>query len=68
MERNELDENAGTSAIVEIIDNGPIKISGEIMFWDLKRDITDSPSEIYLCRCGKSSNKPYCDSSHKMRL
>jgi CDGSH-type Zn-finger protein len=52
-------------AIIEIIDDGPIKITGNILLSDYKRYIMESPEEIYLCRCGKSSNKPFCDESHK---
>jgi CDGSH iron-sulfur domain-containing protein 3 len=54
-----------SQAIIEIIDNGPIKITGNILIRDSKRDITDKPEEVYLCRCGRSQNKPYCDESHK---
>jgi CDGSH-type Zn-finger protein len=52
-------------ATVEVLDNGPIKISGNILLRDLKRDIIESPREVYLCKCGRSKNKPYCDESHK---
>ncbi len=52
-------------AIVEVIDFGPLKISGNFIVKDIKRDTEESPGEIWLCRCGKSSNKPYCDGSHK---
>lgn len=52
-------------AVIEVIDNGPIKITGNILLRDSKRDIMESPEEIYICRCGKSLNKPYCDDSHK---
>jgi CDGSH-type Zn-finger protein len=52
-------------AVIEIEDNGPIKITGNILLSDSKRNIMDSPVEVYLCRCGKSGNKPYCDESHK---
>jgi CDGSH iron-sulfur domain-containing protein 3 len=51
--------------IVEVIDGGPLKITGNIILKDLKKDITDNPVEISLCRCGRSGNKPYCDCSHK---
>jgi CDGSH-type Zn-finger protein len=52
-------------ATIEIIDNGPVKITGRILLRDSKRDITDNPDELYLCRCGRSNNKPFCDESHK---
>lgn len=52
-------------AIIEVPDNGPIKITGNFLLSDSKRDIMDSPTEVYLCKCGKSGNKPYCDDSHK---
>lgn len=54
-----------SQAIIEVIDNGPIKITGNILLRDSKRDIMENPKEVYLCRCGKSGNKPYCDESHK---
>jgi CDGSH iron-sulfur domain-containing protein 3 len=54
-----------SQAIIEVIDNGPIKITGNILLRDSKRDLMESPEEVYLCRCGRSKNKPYCDESHK---
>jgi len=54
-----------SSAIVEVIDGGPLKITGEIILKDLKNDILDNPAEVLLCRCGRSCNKPFCDGSHK---
>lgn len=59
-------ENENTSqALIELIEFGPLKITGNFVVKDLKRDKEESPQEIYLCRCGKSENKPYCDESHK---
>jgi CDGSH iron-sulfur domain-containing protein 3 len=52
-------------AVVEVIELGPLKVTGNFQLKDLKRDKVDSPSEVWLCRCGKSGNKPYCDDSHK---
>jgi hypothetical protein len=54
-----------SQAIIEVLDDGPIKITGNILLTDSKRDIVEKPEEIYLCRCGRSQNKPYCDESHK---
>jgi CDGSH-type Zn-finger protein len=54
-----------SQATIEVTGEGPIKITGNILITDSKRDIVDKPQEVYLCRCGRSSNKPYCDESHK---
>lgn len=54
-----------SQAIIEIIDFGPLKISGNFLLKDLKRGTEESPVEVKLCICGKSGNKPYCDESHK---
>ena len=54
-----------SQAIIEVIDFGPLKIAGNFIVKDLKRDKEESPGEIKLCLCGKSGNKPYCDESHK---
>jgi len=52
-------------ATVEVIEYGPLKITGNFIIKDLKRDREDTLKEAWLCRCGKSNNKPYCDDSHK---
>ncbi len=52
-------------ADVEIIDSGPLRITGNFILKDLQRDKESVPGEVYLCRCGKSSDKPFCDGSHK---
>ena len=52
-------------ATVEVVEFGPLKITGNFILKDIKRNKEESPGEIWLCRCGKSNNKPYCDDSHK---
>jgi CDGSH-type Zn-finger protein len=54
-----------SQAIIEVVDFGPLRITGNFLLKDLKRDKEESPGEIKLCICGKSGNKPYCDDSHK---
>ena len=54
-----------SQAIIEVIDFGPLKITGNFLLKDLQRNKEESPAEVKLCRCGKSANKPYCDESHK---
>jgi CDGSH-type Zn-finger protein len=52
-------------AIIEIPDHGPIKVTGNFIITDSRKDIVDKPGEAFLCSCGRSANKPYCDDSHK---
>jgi CDGSH-type Zn-finger protein len=56
-----------SQATIEIIESGPIRISGKIIIKDMKRGTEESPVEVWLCRCGKSDNKPFCDESHKKK-
>jgi CDGSH iron-sulfur domain-containing protein 3 len=61
----ENEKENSSQATIELIEFGPLKITGNFVVKDLKRDKEESPGEIWLCRCGKSENKPYCDESHK---
>jgi len=50
---------------VRVLNNGPILIKGRFLFRDSLGKITEGEQEIYLCRCGGSENKPFCDGTHK---
>lgn len=56
-----------SQALIEVIEYGPLKITGNFIIKDLKRDIESAPGEALLCRCGKSATKPFCDESHKTK-
>ena len=58
-------EEIKLQANIEVIDFGPLKITGNFLIKDMKKNIEDYPGEVQLCRCGRSCNKPYCDESHK---
>ncbi len=56
------------SARIIINNNGSIKVEGEIELYDGaggKYELGDKKA-IFLCRCGASNNKPFCDGSHKV--
>lgn len=54
-----------SQAVVDVLDYGPLKISGNFILKDLRRDQEIRVNEVFLCRCGRSGTKPYCDGSHK---
>ncbi len=49
---------------VHPIHNGPLRVEGKIEFRaaDGSTFITE---KVWLCRCGGSANKPFCDGTHK---
>lgn len=51
---------------LKIIENGPIIVDTESEVSVQSGGETQNQSgPLYLCRCGKSANKPFCDSSHR---
>lgn len=54
--------------VITMIKGGPIKISGNYSISDETNNNIGEGKEVYLCRCGNSSNKPYCDGTHKANL
>lgn len=63
----ETDKDNKSRVQVEVIESGPLKITGNFILKDIKRDKESAPGEVLLCRCGKSSVKPFCDDSHKSK-
>jgi CDGSH-type Zn-finger protein len=46
------------------IPSGPLKIGG-VAKLDFCGERLEATGDVYLCRCGESSNMPFCDGSHK---
>jgi CDGSH-type Zn-finger protein/uncharacterized Fe-S cluster protein YjdI len=45
--------------------NGPIKIEGPLEVCSGTGRMVTRGTETFLCRCGGSSNKPFCDGTHR---
>lgn len=50
---------------VEPQKNGPLKVTGNLEIVSGTGHTLDRVTETWLCRCGQSKNKPYCDGSHR---
>ena len=51
---------------VKGLKNGPFEISGGVKMLDHSgKEYADTRDPVYLCRCGQSKSKPYCDGSHE---
>jgi CDGSH-type Zn-finger protein len=52
--------------IVKALKNGPYEVAGGVQVLDNSgKEFPDLGDPVYLCRCGASKNKPYCDGSHQ---
>lgn len=51
--------------IVETMPNGPLLVYGNVTVKDTNGNLTKKNNVTAFCRCGGSSNKPFCDGSHK---
>ena len=45
-------------------ENGPYIVSGSVTLTDVDGRAIEHPDPMVMCRCGQSSNKPFCDGTH----
>jgi uncharacterized Fe-S cluster protein YjdI len=50
---------------VRASENGPLLVSGGVRVLDAEGALLYEGEKAALCRCGGSSNKPFCDGTHK---
>ncbi len=66
IEKSERDqEKAEGKRAVRVYMNGPYEVSGDIELKINDEMGLSNDDPYYLCRCGASENKPFCDGSHK---
>jgi CDGSH-type Zn-finger protein len=45
--------------------NGPLHVTGRLRIENARGEVMFRGDDAWLCRCGTSKNKPFCDGSHK---
>lgn len=51
---------------IRALKNGPLEVTGGAKVTDQKRNEYQGQGDpVYLCRCGQSANKPFCDGTHQ---
>ena len=63
-ENQENKEAINSEIIAEIMPNGPLLVYGNITVKDAEGNKSQKNKVTAFCRCGASSNKPYCDGTH----
>ena len=49
---------------IETIKNGPYIVKGEVLLKDSEGNPYPVQKRVALCRCGASTEKPFCDGTH----
>ena len=50
---------------IRVINGGPLRVEGGFPLLDHGGGEIEAPPAYSLCRCGGSTNKPFCDGTHK---
>ncbi|MEL6676838.1 MAG: (4Fe-4S)-binding protein [Bacteroidota bacterium] len=61
----DVSEPATSNVEVEVLPNGPLVVFGTIAMKGPDGSVVQEKTRHSFCRCGASSNKPYCDGSHR---
>jgi uncharacterized Fe-S cluster protein YjdI len=59
------DQSVPVNAQIKINATGPYMVKGPIELINENGDVIEKKENFSLCRCGHSSNKPFCDGSHR---
>ncbi len=60
-----MSETHNSNVKITALKNGPLKVEGDIsLFWDSDAPIETKKNTVFLCRCGASTKKPFCDGAH----
>lgn len=50
---------------IKSLTDGPLEVVGEVEVLAADGTLVKETAKSYLCRCGHSANKPFCDGAHK---
>jgi len=58
-------ESPDAENVVAVMYNGPLYVRGDLEIDGAAADMSGVRFRAALCRCGQSTNKPFCDNSHE---
>ncbi|MGA1263480.1 MAG: CDGSH iron-sulfur domain-containing protein [Prochlorothrix sp.] len=49
---------------LSVLDHGPVIVKGDFTVLDGAGNAYPQKTQVAICRCGASANKPFCDGAH----
>jgi len=65
LENDEDDKRSGTDLVITPTVNGSVRIEGSFELHNSRGELLSRGWNTWLCRCGGSGNKPFCDGTHR---
>ena len=61
------DSTAPTDVTITVRDNGNLRVAGPVTLLDGEGNAfeIEAGKAVFLCRCGGSATKPFCDGTHR---
>lgn len=56
---------ADSPVTITTLGHGPLEVSGPVTVRTASGEVVFEGERTFLCRCGHSAKKPFCDGSHK---
>ncbi len=60
-------EAGGGRPRITVREHGPYRVEGDVAIYDTEGNLLRRTGIWYLCRCGGSRNKPFCDVTHGLK-
>lgn len=60
-----MSESQDSKVVITALADGPLEVSGEVKILASDGTVIRETDKSYLCRCGHSAKKPFCDGAHK---
>jgi CDGSH-type Zn-finger protein len=57
--------DAKNKIVVTVNPGGPLSLEGNLTVKKQNGEIIKEAERLFLCRCGSSASKPFCDGTHK---
>lgn len=59
------DSQNDSRVTIKALTDGPLEVSGAVEILAADGSVVKESTKSFLCRCGHSDNKPFCDGAHK---
>jgi CDGSH-type Zn-finger protein/truncated hemoglobin YjbI/ferredoxin len=53
--------------LITVTEHGPYRVEGDVAVCGVDGEVLPTSGPVYLCRCGGSRNKPFCDATHGLK-